>query len=182
MRSDYSGELGVGVTPKDLILATIGRLGTGGMVGHAVEYAGPAIEALSMEGRMTVCNMTIEGGGRAGMIAPDETTFEWVEGRPGAPDDFDAATFVSHGVYRIDKVFVAGNEHRCVITASQRKHINRDFHVEVGFSGAVVKSLELLLDYAKAVAPHPQQESLLSLSAGIDAGIKESPKQAAIAQ
>ncbi len=91
MRIDYSGELGVGVTPKDLILATIGRLGTGGMVGHAVEYAGPAIEALSMEGRMTVCNMTIEGGGRAGMIAPDETTFEWVEGRPGAPEDFDAA-------------------------------------------------------------------------------------------
>ena len=72
-----------GVTAKDLILATIGRLGTGGMVGHAVEYAGPAIEALSMENRMTICNMTIEGGGRAGMIAPDETTFEWVEGRPG---------------------------------------------------------------------------------------------------
>jgi 3-isopropylmalate/(R)-2-methylmalate dehydratase large subunit len=91
MRIDYAGELGGGVTPKDLILATIGRLGADGMVGHAVEYAGPAIEALSMEGRMTICNMTIEGGGRAGMIAPDETTFEWVEGRPGAPDDFDAA-------------------------------------------------------------------------------------------
>ena len=56
-----------------------------------IEYAGPAIEALSMEGRMTVCNMTIEGGGRAGMIAPDDTTFEWVEGRPGAPEDFEAA-------------------------------------------------------------------------------------------
>ena len=80
-----------GVTPKDLILATIGRLGTGGMTGYAVEYAGPAIEALSMPGRMTVCNMTIEGGGRAGMIAPDETTFELVRGRPGAPQDFDAA-------------------------------------------------------------------------------------------
>jgi 3-isopropylmalate/(R)-2-methylmalate dehydratase large subunit len=91
MRINYSGELARGVTPKDLILATIGRLGTGGMVGHAVEYAGPAIQALSMPGRMTICNMTIEGGGRAGMIAPDETTFEWVEGRPGAPDDFDAA-------------------------------------------------------------------------------------------
>jgi 3-isopropylmalate/(R)-2-methylmalate dehydratase large subunit len=91
MRISYSGELGAGVTPKDLILATIGRLGTGGMVGHAVEYAGPAIEALSMPGRMTVCNMTIEGGGRAGMIAPDETTFEWVRGRPAAPEDFDAA-------------------------------------------------------------------------------------------
>jgi 3-isopropylmalate/(R)-2-methylmalate dehydratase large subunit len=91
MRIDYSGELGVGVTPKDLILATIGRLGTGGMVGHAVEYAGPAIASLSMPGRMTICNMTIEGGGRAGMIAPDETTFEWVRGRPAAPTDFDAA-------------------------------------------------------------------------------------------
>src|SRR4029077_20699515 len=91
MRITYSGELGAGVTPKDLILATIGRLGTGGMTGHAVEYAGPAIEALSMPGRMTLCNMTIEGGGRAGMIAPDETTFEWVRGRPGAPEDFDAA-------------------------------------------------------------------------------------------
>jgi 3-isopropylmalate/(R)-2-methylmalate dehydratase large subunit len=91
MRISYGGELGPGVTPKDLILATIGRLGTGGMVGHAVEYAGPAIEALSMPGRMTVCNMTIEGGGRAGMIAPDETTFEWVRGRPAAPEDFDVA-------------------------------------------------------------------------------------------
>jgi 3-isopropylmalate/(R)-2-methylmalate dehydratase large subunit len=91
MRITYSNRLGAGVTPKDLILATIGRLGTGGMTGHAVEYAGPAIEALSMEGRLTICNMTIEGGGRTGMIAPDETTFEWVRGRPGAPEDFDAA-------------------------------------------------------------------------------------------
>jgi 3-isopropylmalate/(R)-2-methylmalate dehydratase large subunit len=91
MRILYDGELGPGVTPKDLILATIGRLGTGGMVGHAVEYAGPAIESLSMPGRMTVCNMTIEGGGRAGMIAPDETTFEWVKGRTAAPADFDQA-------------------------------------------------------------------------------------------
>src|SRR5437899_2204687 len=62
-------------------------LGTAGGVGHVIEYAGPPIEALSMEGRMTVCNMTIEGGGRAGMIAPDETTFEWIAGRPGAPAD-----------------------------------------------------------------------------------------------
>jgi 3-isopropylmalate/(R)-2-methylmalate dehydratase large subunit len=91
LRIDYSGELGFGVTSKDLILATIGRLGTGGMQGYAVEYAGPAIEALPMENRMTICNMTIEGGGRAGMIAPDETTFEYMRGRPGAPEDFDAA-------------------------------------------------------------------------------------------
>ena len=82
----YDGELGFGVTAKDLILATIGQMGVEGGVGHVIEYAGPAIEALSMEGRMTVCNMTIEGGGRAGMIAPDDTTFEWVEGREAAPD------------------------------------------------------------------------------------------------
>jgi 3-isopropylmalate/(R)-2-methylmalate dehydratase large subunit len=91
MRISYAGQLGAGVTPKDLILATIGRLGTGGMAGHAVEYAGPAIESLSMPGRMTVCNMTIEGGGRAGMIAPDDKTFDWVRGRPAAPQDFEAA-------------------------------------------------------------------------------------------
>jgi 3-isopropylmalate/(R)-2-methylmalate dehydratase large subunit len=82
----YRGELGYGVTAKDLILATIGQIGVAGGVGHVVEYAGPAIERLSMEGRMTVCNMTIEAGGRAGMIAPDDTTFDWVEGREAAPD------------------------------------------------------------------------------------------------
>ena len=82
----YEGELGYGVTAKDLILATIGQIGVEGGVGHVIEYAGPAIEGLSMEGRMTVCNMTIEAGGRAGMIAPDDTTFEWVEGLEAAPD------------------------------------------------------------------------------------------------
>ncbi|PZS12205.1 MAG: 3-isopropylmalate dehydratase large subunit [Solirubrobacterales bacterium] len=87
MRIRYEGSIGFGVTAKDLILATIGQIGVAGAVGHAVEYGGPAIEALSMEGRMTVCNMTIEAGGRAGMIAPDETTFEWVLGRPGAPSE-----------------------------------------------------------------------------------------------
>src|SRR5215212_8062373 len=83
MRILYTGELGFGVTAKDLILATIGQMGVDGAAGHVVEFAGPAIEALSMEGRMTVCNMTIEGGGRAGMIAPDETTFAWVAERAG---------------------------------------------------------------------------------------------------
>jgi 3-isopropylmalate/(R)-2-methylmalate dehydratase large subunit len=87
MRIRYEGEAGFGVTAKDLILATIGQIGVAGAVGHAVEYSGPAIDALSMEGRMTVCNMTIEGGGRAGMVAPDDTTFDWFErvARPGAP-------------------------------------------------------------------------------------------------
>jgi 3-isopropylmalate/(R)-2-methylmalate dehydratase large subunit len=91
MRINYSGELGFGVTPKDLILGTIGQMGVNGAAGHVVEYAGPVIEGLSMEGRMTICNMTIEGGGRAGMVAPDDTTFEWVEGRTAAPEDFEAA-------------------------------------------------------------------------------------------
>src|SRR6202051_4845325 len=81
MRVRYEGALGFGVTAKDLILGTLGQLGVGGMTGHVVEYAGAAIEDLSMEGRMTVCNMTIEGGGRAGMIAPDETTFAWFSDR-----------------------------------------------------------------------------------------------------
>jgi 3-isopropylmalate/(R)-2-methylmalate dehydratase large subunit len=91
MRILYDGVLAPGVTAKDLILATIGRLGTSGAQGYVVEYAGPAIEQLSMENRMTVCNMTIEGGGRAGMIAPDETTFHYLKGRPAAPVDWDDA-------------------------------------------------------------------------------------------
>jgi len=88
MRIRYDGELGFGVTAKDLILGTIGQIGTNGAAGHVVEYAGEVIERLSMEGRMTICNMTIEGGGRAGMVAPDETTFAWFEERrrPGAPE------------------------------------------------------------------------------------------------
>src|SRR4051794_30101816 len=77
----YEGELANGVTPKDLILGTIGQMGTNGAVGHVVEYAGAPIESISMEGRMTICNMTIEGGGRAGMIAPDQTTFAWLDER-----------------------------------------------------------------------------------------------------
>jgi 3-isopropylmalate/(R)-2-methylmalate dehydratase large subunit len=93
MRIRYEGERGFGVTAKDLILGTIGQMGTNGAAGHVVEFAGPAIEALSMEGRMTICNMTIEGGGRAGMIAPDDTTFEYLSHPPppGTPEDFEAA-------------------------------------------------------------------------------------------
>jgi len=81
MRIRYEGELGPGVTAKDLILGTIGQMGVDGAGGHVVEFCGPAIEALGMEGRMTVCNMTIEGGGRAGMIAPDEKTYRWLRDR-----------------------------------------------------------------------------------------------------
>ncbi|MCA9300860.1 MAG: hypothetical protein KDA28_17440, partial [Phycisphaerales bacterium] len=82
---DVEGRLADGVVAKDLILAIIARIGVGGGTGCAIEYRGEAIRALSMEGRMTVCNMSIEAGARAGMIAPDETTFEYLEGRPLAP-------------------------------------------------------------------------------------------------
>jgi len=89
MRILYVGELPFGVTPKDVILGTIGRIGVGGAVGHVLEYAGDPIRGLSMEGRLTICNMSIEAGARAGMIAPDDTTFGYLEGRPGAPKGAD---------------------------------------------------------------------------------------------
>ncbi len=85
MEVRVAGALGPGVTAKDLILALIGRLGTAGATGHVIEYTGEAIRSLSMEGRMTVCNMSIEAGARAGMIAPDETTFAYLADRPRAP-------------------------------------------------------------------------------------------------
>ncbi|MFS2293117.1 MAG: 3-isopropylmalate dehydratase large subunit [Actinomadura sp.] len=93
MAVTVEGRLPEGVTAKDLILAIIARIGTGGGQGHIIEYRGEAIRSLSMEGRMTVCNMSIEAGARAGMIAPDETTFEYLKGRPHAPEgeDWDRA-------------------------------------------------------------------------------------------
>lgn len=87
MRITVDGTLGAGVTAKDIALAWISRLGTGGAQGHAIEYAGSAIRSLSMEGRLTLCNMSIEGGGRFGMIAPDEVTLDYMKGRPFAPTD-----------------------------------------------------------------------------------------------
>jgi 3-isopropylmalate/(R)-2-methylmalate dehydratase large subunit len=85
MRIAVQGALPFGVTAKDLILAIIGKIGTAGGTGHVIEYAGEAIRALSMEGRMTICNMSIEAGARAGLIAPDETTFTYLRGRPMSP-------------------------------------------------------------------------------------------------
>jgi 3-isopropylmalate/(R)-2-methylmalate dehydratase large subunit len=85
MSVEVDGELPPGVTAKDVILAIIGEIGTGGGIGHVIEYRGSAIRSLSMEGRMTICNMSIEAGARAGLVAPDETTFEYLQGRPHAP-------------------------------------------------------------------------------------------------
>jgi 3-isopropylmalate/(R)-2-methylmalate dehydratase large subunit len=93
MAVNVDGQLPPGVSAKDIILAVIAKIGTGGGQGHVIEYRGSAIESLSMEGRMTICNMSIEAGARAGMVAPDETTFEFLRGRPHAPKgaDWDAA-------------------------------------------------------------------------------------------
>ena len=93
MEVRVNGQLSAGVSAKDVVLGIIGEIGVAGASGHVIEYTGEAIRSLSMEGRMTVCNMSIEGGGRAGMVAPDETTFEYMRGRPHVPQgaDFDAA-------------------------------------------------------------------------------------------
>jgi 3-isopropylmalate/(R)-2-methylmalate dehydratase large subunit len=111
MAVEVVGDLPAGVTAKDLILGVITRIGTGGGQGHVIEYRGDAIRALSMEGRMTICNMSIEAGARAGMVAPDDTTFAFLKGRPHAPtgDDWDAAvaqwrSFVTEDDAVFDKV------------------------------------------------------------------------------
>ena len=111
MKVEVHGSTGPGVTAKDITLSVIGATGTAGGSGHVIEYCGRAIRELSMEGRMTVCNMAIEGGARAGLIAPDETTFEYVKGRPKSPKgaSFEIAleswkTFASDEGARFDKV------------------------------------------------------------------------------
>ncbi len=106
MRVEFSGALPFGLTAKDMVLAAIGQLGVAGGVGHVIEYTGEAIRALSMEGRMTICNMSIEAGARAGLIAPDETTRAYLEGRPAFIDsdwsdlhtDEDATYDVTHTI------------------------------------------------------------------------------------
>jgi 3-isopropylmalate/(R)-2-methylmalate dehydratase large subunit len=96
MRVTVDGKCGPGIGAKDIALSIIARIGTNGAQGHAVEYAGRAIRALTMEGRLTLCNLAIEAGARTGMVAPDETTFAYVQGRPFAPkgEDFDRAVAV----------------------------------------------------------------------------------------
>ena len=96
MRVTIEGTVGIGVTAKDIVLAIIGEIGTAGGTGYTIEFAGEAIQNLSMEGRMTVCNMTIEAGARAGMIACDKTTIDYVKGRPFAPNDADWGNAVNN--------------------------------------------------------------------------------------
>jgi 3-isopropylmalate/(R)-2-methylmalate dehydratase large subunit len=91
MRIEFAGDLPFGLTAKDMVLAAIGQIGVSGGQGRVIEYTGTAIRALSMEGRMTVCNMSIEAGARAGLIAPDDVTFAYLEGRPGVPADWERA-------------------------------------------------------------------------------------------
>jgi 3-isopropylmalate/(R)-2-methylmalate dehydratase large subunit len=100
MRVSVDGKLGDGITAKDVILAIIARIGTAGAVGHVIEYAGSAIRGLSVEGRLTVCNMSIEAGGKAGMVAPDDTTIAYLKGRPFAPKaaEWDKAVAFWRGV------------------------------------------------------------------------------------
>jgi 3-isopropylmalate/(R)-2-methylmalate dehydratase large subunit len=106
MRITVDGAPPPGVTAKDIILAIIGEIGTAGGTGHVMEYAGEAIRGLSMEGRMTVCNMSIEGGARAGLIAPDETTFAYIKDRPRTPKgrDFEVAMRYWQTLYSDDGV------------------------------------------------------------------------------
>ena len=96
MAVNVNGELPAGVTAKDIVLALIAKVGTGGGQGYIVEYRGSTIESLSMEGRMTICNMSIEWGAKAGMIAPDETTFAYLQGRPHAPEGTDWDTALAY--------------------------------------------------------------------------------------
>jgi 3-isopropylmalate/(R)-2-methylmalate dehydratase large subunit len=96
MKITIDGDLPAGCSAKDLVLAIIGTIGTAGGTGHVIEYAGDAVRALSMEGRMTVCNMSIEAGARAGLIAPDETTFAYLKDRPMAPQGADFEKAVAH--------------------------------------------------------------------------------------
>ncbi|WP_406721469.1 3-isopropylmalate dehydratase large subunit [Thioclava litoralis] len=124
MKVEITGKLKPGVTAKDITLAVIGATGTGGGTGHVIEYCGEAIRSLSMEGRMTVCNMAIEGGARAGLIAPDETTFDYVKGRPHAPKgaQFEAALnwwktlFTDEGAHFDKVVTLKGEDIEPVVT------------------------------------------------------------------
>ncbi|PVH29305.1 3-isopropylmalate dehydratase large subunit [Pararhodobacter oceanensis] len=159
MKVEITGRLRPGVTAKDITMAVIGKTGTAGGNGHVIEYCGEAIRSLSMEGRMTVCNMAIEGGARAGLIAPDETTFEYVKGRPHAPKGaaWEAAlaywqTLFSDEGAHFDKVItLKGEEIEPVVTWGTSPEdvlpIGATVPAPSDFTGGKVEAVERALDY-----------------------------------
>ena len=123
MRAIVDGKLPAGVTAKDIILAIIGEIGTAGGTGYALEYAGEAVRSLSMEGRMTMCNMSIEGGARAGMVAPDQKTYDYLKGRPKSPkgEQWDKALrYWDIAAHRRRRAFRPRDPSRCRETAAAR--------------------------------------------------------------
>ena len=159
MKVEITGKLKPGVTAKDITLAVIGLTGTAGGTGHVIEYCGEAIRALSMEGRMTVCNMAIEGGARAGLIAPDETTFDYVRGRAHAPKgaQFEAALtwwktlFTDEGAHFDKVVTIRGEDIEPVVTWGTSPEdvlpISATVPAPEDFTGGKVEAVRRSLDY-----------------------------------
>ncbi|MWD26465.1 3-isopropylmalate dehydratase large subunit [Aquicoccus sp. SCR17] len=170
MKVEITGKLQPGVTAKDITLAVIGVTGTAGGTGHVIEYTGEAIRSLSMEGRMTVCNMAIEGGARAGLIAPDETTFEYIKGRPHAPKgaQWEQAlawwkTLFSDDDAHWDKVITLKAEDiaPCVTWGTSPEDvlpITGSVPAPESFSGGKVEAAKRALDYMGLEAGTPLSE------------------------
>jgi len=159
MKVEITGQLRPGVTAKDITLAVIGKTGTAGGTGHVIEYCGEAIRALSMEGRMTVCNMAIEGGARAGLIAPDETTYAYCKGRPHAPKGaaWEAALtwwktlFTDEGAHFDKVVAIRGEDIEPVVTWGTSPEdvlpISALVPGAADFTGGKVEAAQRSLDY-----------------------------------
>ena len=170
MKVEITGKLNPGVTAKDITLSIIGKTGTAGGTGYVIEYCGEAIRDLSMEGRMTVCNMAIEGGARAGLIAPDETTFEYVKGRPNAPkgDDWDKAMaywktlFSDEGAHWDEVITIRGEDIAPVVTWGTSPEdvlpITGKVPAPADFDGGKVDAAARSLDYMGLTPGTPLEE------------------------
>ena len=170
MKVEITGKLKPGVTAKDITLAVIGETGTAGGTGYVIEYCGEAIRDLSMEGRMTVCNMAIEGGARAGLIAPDETTFEYVKGRPHAPKgaQWEAALawwktlYTDEGAHWDKVITLKGEEIEPVVTWGTSPEdvlpISAKVPAPEDFKGGKVDAVKRALDYMGLEAGTPLNE------------------------
>jgi len=170
MKVEITGKLNPGVTAKDITLAVIGKTGTAGGTGYVIEYCGEAIRDLSMEGRMTVCNMAIEGGARAGLIAPDETTFEYVKGRPHAPKgaQWEAALawwktlYTDEGAHWDKVITLKGEEIEPVVTWGTSPEdvlpISAKVPAPEDFKGGKVDAVKRALDYMGLEAGTPLNE------------------------